>query len=280
MVFSNQDNSTEKTELSFMIYNMTGADSYKCHFVKDICYKYDINFCGLQEHFKTIKTTESWFRQEFKEFHTHVLPAYRIPGTDCGRGKGGLVQISDKSLKISKKIIAFKSKRIQAQILNFKNCKILWINCYFPCDPQNSSADHSELIETLSELENIVISNDDCEAAISGDLNFDTRRDNTFTRTVRNFMAKMNLNSAWESFPPDYTHIHTDGHSTSIIDHFLLSKNLMKMLVSCEVIHRGDNLSRHSPVILKINLSESVKKETPSSNSPRRVPAWNSAKRF
>ena len=60
---------------NFMIYNMTGADSYKCQFVNEICYENDVNFCGLQEHFKTVKTTDSWFKKEFQDFHTRVFPA-------------------------------------------------------------------------------------------------------------------------------------------------------------------------------------------------------------
>ena len=76
---------------NFMIYNMTGADSYKCPFVNEICSENNIDFCGLQEHFKTVKTTDSWFRNEFQEVHTRVVPAYRLPGVDCGRGRGGLV---------------------------------------------------------------------------------------------------------------------------------------------------------------------------------------------
>ena len=38
----------------------------------------------------------------------------------------------------------------------------------------------------------------------------------------RSFVNRLGLQTAWHKFPTDFTHIHTDGHSTSTIDHFIL----------------------------------------------------------
>ena len=127
----------DQSEVSFMTYNMTGADAYKCKFVRDICSEFDIQFCCLQEHFKTAKNTEQWFKMEFRDSHSKITPAHRSPGTDSGRGKGGLVQLITKKIKVKKKKLICKSFRLQAQIISVNNLQLLWINCYFPCDSQN-----------------------------------------------------------------------------------------------------------------------------------------------
>ena len=76
----------------------------------------------------------------------------------------------------------------------------------------------------------------------------------------------------------DYTHTHTDGFSTSVIDHFLMSPNLYEVIDECKAIHRGDNLSRHSPILLKVKVScIEAKTETPTPQSFR-VPVWESAR--
>ena len=104
---------------------MTGADVHKCAWINEICNSTNIDFVSLQEHFKTVKSTEQWFRKQFNDWQNYVIPAFREPGVDCGRGRGGLVQLSSKKINFSKHRIICQSPRIQAQILVFSNIKIL-----------------------------------------------------------------------------------------------------------------------------------------------------------
>ena len=136
-----------------MSYNMTGADSIKCQWTREITNEYDVNFVGIQEHFKTVKTTNSWFSKQFNKYHSFTVPAHRLPGVENGRGRGGLVQLCDKRIDMKRLRIPSKSPRIQAQSLILNNSKILWINTYMPCDPQLQNFDATELIVTLSEVE-------------------------------------------------------------------------------------------------------------------------------
>ena len=176
--------------------------------------------------------------------------AFREPGTDFGRGKGGLVQLSTKEIRVSKQKIPCSSPRIQAQILSFSTIKILWINTYMPCDSQQGNQDNSELINTLSQVENIINENQNCYILWSGDMNWDSSRKTNFSNIFHCFVKKFKLKSAWEKYPTEFSHIHTDGVSTSLIDHFLISFELEHVMDSCEAVHVGDNLSRHSPIIL------------------------------
>ena len=46
-----------------MSYNMHGAETIKCQWIRDISSENNVHFCALQEHFKTVKTTEQWFKK-------------------------------------------------------------------------------------------------------------------------------------------------------------------------------------------------------------------------
>ena len=120
---------------------MTGADTVKCQWVREIACEQDTSFIALQEHFKTVKSTDQWFKKQFSKYHSYVIPAYRLPGVDSGRGIGGLVQLAGKGLALNRARVMSKSPRVQAQILTFQSCKILWINPYMPCNPKSQNFD-------------------------------------------------------------------------------------------------------------------------------------------
>ena len=254
---------------------MTGANTIKAQWIRDTASKFNVNYCALQEHFKTVNSTKQWFRQQFRDYHTFVTQAYRLPGIDTGRGRGGLAQLSTREMSNQRKRVETKSPRLQAQILSFPKCKILWINCYFPCDPQLQHFDDSELVKVLNEIEDMVLSQNECEIVLSGDLNWERCRDNHFTRTVAETMGRLGLTSVWETRDVDYTHIHTDGVHTSVLDHFLVSQKLLPLTEECYAVHTGDNLSRHSPIFLTLNLGKFEKKQDAKQPPPRRLPDWN-----
>ena len=72
----------------------------------------------------------------------------------------------------------------------------------------------------------------------------------------------------------DYTHIHTDFKSTSVLDHFLVSESLLPLVDTCQVLHKGDNLSRHSPILLKLRVGEIPSKKKDNTCRPKK-PAWH-----
>ena len=184
--------------VTFMSYNMTGANTVKCNWVRELATEHEVDYCALQEHFKTVKSTKQWFRKQFGKYHTYVVPAYRLPGVDSGRGRGGLVQLALRDRAVARARLATKSPRLQAQVLTFPTCKILWLNGYMPCDPQLQTFEDTELLATLAEVESLITENNNCEVVWAADLNFDMRRDNHFTRTVASALTRMGLTSVWE----------------------------------------------------------------------------------
>ena len=190
-----------------------------------------------------MKSTDQWFRKQFRHFHNYVIPGHRAPGVDNGRGMGGLVQLALKKIDVKRVRISTKSPRIQAQALSFPTCKVLWLNTYLPCDPQTQHFDDTELLQTLSEVENIIAASGGCEVIWAGDMNWDMSRNNHFTRIVGAAVQRLGLTSVWKDREISHTHVHTDYVSTSTLDHFILSPRLLNLVEECGPVHLGDNLS-------------------------------------
>ena len=89
-------------------------------------------------------------------------------------------------------------------------------------------------------------------------------------------MDKIGLVSLWESHPVDYTHLHTDYKSTSVIDHFMMNKRLLTLVVDCGPIHLGDNRSRNKPIMVKLDLGAIPVKQKVNIRTTKR-PAWYKA---
>ena len=66
----------DRDTVTFMSYNMTGAETVKCQWVRDLAAEYSVNYCALQEHFQTVKTTNQYFQKQFCDYSLYVIPAY------------------------------------------------------------------------------------------------------------------------------------------------------------------------------------------------------------
>ena len=249
--------------VTFLSYNSTGMNTIKAVWIRDLLKVTNSHFVGIQEHFKRTKTVDKFFRDQFDDYNSYVVPAHRDQGQDSGRAKGGLATLSSKQLDVQCKRIMTKTYRIQAQTLHFPNLRILWINVYLPTDPQTQNFNAEELLSVLKEIEDVmdIAEYDDC--IVQGDLNWDMLRQSGFSIVMKNFCQRVGLVSPWNSFQVDYTHIHTDLKSVSKIDHFLVNERLLGHVVDAGPLHLGDNLSRHSPIVMKLDIG----------NIPARLPS-------
>ena len=262
------------TSINFMSYNMTGSDTIKTKWLRDIGKLCDTSFINIQEHFRKSKTISKFFQDEFPTFNSYVIPGYRAPGQDSGRPIAGLAQLSTKSLNIKKTRIKTTSPRIQAQILQLTNTKLLWINAYLPT--HNGEHNLDELNEVLREIENISDNNEFDDIIWGADMNWHKGRDTQHCLTIERVLEKIGLRSVWDKFDCDFTHIHTDNKSVSKIDHFMCNERLFNFIEQCTPIHSGDNSSRHSPIMLKLRVNNIPKSVSVNVNFPRR-PAWYKA---
>ena len=232
----------------------------------------------LQEHFKTTKTLDSFFKREFPTNDSFVLPVHREAFQDSGRAKGGLAQLSCKHLDIRIERISTKNWRIQAQILHINAHKIIWLNCYFPTDPQTLVFDDNELSTVLNDIENVLDNNSFDDCILGGDFNYDSRRTSGYANSVRDFLSKLGIISVWDKFQIDYTHVHTDLKSFAVLDHFFVNQRLLDQIEDAGPIHLGDILSRHSPIMVKLKLNQIITSKTKQSDTPiMRKPSWYKA---
>ena len=254
---------TDKMEVdsaTFMSFNPTGIDNpVKCSWINDICVEYSVDFLSIQEHFKSSKTTDKYFRDKFPNYHSVVVPGHREPGQDTGRARAGLGQLSKKNIAVKRTRISSKHYRVQAQLLHLPATSILWLNTYFPTDPQLvGDYDDSELQACLSEVELILESSTYGGVIWGSDINWDMSRNTKFVRTVSGFLQRMNLVPLWnhhQEISHTFEQVFKNGRvSRSTVDHFLLSPGLLPLVVDCGVIHRGENLSVHAPIWVRLKL--------------------------
>ena len=199
----------EVDSATFMSYNSTGIDnSVKISWLNDICKEYDMDFLSIQEHFKSSKTVDKYFRDKFPSYHSVVVPGHRAPGQDSGRAKAGLTQLSKKNIAVKRDRVASKHYRVQAQVLHLPTGSILWINTYFPTDPQLiGDYDDSELQACLTEVETI-LTGTACSGVVWGsDINWDMSRNTKFARTVSDFFTKAEFSITMESPPGGQSHL-------------------------------------------------------------------------
>ena len=262
--------------LNFMSYNSTGLSAVKSDWICDTMKVCKIDLMQIQEHFKKNKNIDMHFKKNFADSDSYVVPGVRSEGQDSGRAMGGLAQLSAKDLSMRKERVTTSHWRLQAQILHCAGGqRILWLNAYFPTDPRVQNYDDSELLQVLNEIEKVMENCDYDDCCLGGDLKIYVRRDNGFVRAVTRFLDKVGLVSVWEKFPVDFTHVHTDLKSFSILDNFYVNKNLLDQVEDAGPVHCVTNLSRHSPIMMKVKLLE-VQPQKVSKEKPVRArrPAW------
>ena len=99
-------------------------------------------------------------------------------------------------------------------------------------------------------------------------------RNSGFSILMSNFVDRIGLVPLWRHHHADHNHVHADNVSTASLDHFLVNERLL--VEQCCVLHRGDNLSRQSPILLRINAGAIPGRQKESSWLPRK-PAWYKA---
>ena len=79
------------------------------------------------------------------------------------------------------------------------------MNTYFPTDPGGTNFDEEEL---LWEIETVMDKVDFDDILWNGDLNYDKSRNSAFVNTISRFLSRVGLETAWDYFPVDHTHVH------------------------------------------------------------------------
>ncbi|ELT88223.1 hypothetical protein CAPTEDRAFT_192739 [Capitella teleta] len=122
-----------------------------------------------------------------------------------------------------------------------------------PCDGVNASA----FIDVLDEVKMLISMHSECDyVVLGGDFNTDfTRTNSQRVISLGLFMHECNLKNCSLNAPHvDFTYVNDATGARSVIDHFLISENLIPNVVHFSSLHDGDNLSDHCPIKLQLSL--------------------------
>ena len=63
--------------VNFISYNSTGLNTVKSSWIRDLVKVTNSNFVAVQEHFKKTKSVDTFFREQFSDYYSYVIPAVR-----------------------------------------------------------------------------------------------------------------------------------------------------------------------------------------------------------
>ena len=275
-----------KKDLAAVSYNSSGWNKYIANFIYLILVTHSVAICGIQEHW-LLNPNLYKLKENMTDYEVFAIPA--VKSDNCpGRPSSGLAIFFHKQLaKFVSHIKVPDSKRVHAIQVNLSSGSYVFINCYFPTDPQTNNFDETELYNTLQDINFIF---DTCgvnsKYLLMGDLNSDFNRNTSFVHIVENYISDKNMRGAWSNFPCDFTHCQTQTRNNvsniyySTIDHFFTSDNLTGQCVNATPIHLADNKSNHDPIYIKLASVRSSEENVDNTDRVQSVPkpAWNKVK--
>ena len=235
--------------VSVATYNSRGFGDDRRIFLKDIMQEYEIIM--LQEHW-LYDSQLCKLQQINSDFMYHMVSGMDETKDIYGRPYGGCAILWNKSLCNHIKPLSTKSKRFAAVSVKLESCSLCIINVYMPCDKGTCNLDvFSDVLDDISML---LHDNNADMVIIGGDFNCDITRNSPQTQLLNTFMTSVNLLNANRNYDIDYTYLNNHTGSCSVIDHFYVSENIYDCISELNVIHRGDNLSDHEPLVLKVDI--------------------------
>ena len=245
------------TALSF---NTSGWNTLKVNYIKTILISHSISILAVQEHWLLEKNLYK-LENCFENYDVFALPARKSNSQiNKGRPSGGICfMVKNELCSVTKRLHCPNSSRVQGIQITIAGKSYVYINCYFPVDPQNANMDTTELLHILQDIKFIMdLCDDDSYFILTGDLNSDFSRNSVFVNLVKTFLTNNDLETIWNKFNCDYTYSFSkfaNGlHRTyfSVIDHFCLSSELINSCTEASPLYSPDNLSNHVPIILKL----------------------------
>ena len=255
-------------QLAVISNNTSGWSDPKASTLRNVLELHQVSFAFLQEHWQ-LENNLYRIQKHFDDYCVFSLSATKkSEHIHKGRPSGGLSILYKKSLqRYVTHIQVPNSKRVQAIRVSFPHCSYIFINVYFPTDPQRDNFDDQFLFQTLQDIKFILNSYEDIDNFIlCGDFNSDFNRNTRFVNIVQDFMSECDLTSIWDKFEIDFTHcqpLQNGNYSFSKIDHFIVKNVILDKCIEGSVLHLGENLSNHDIIYMKIDcIHQSVQDST------------------
>ena len=246
----------ELTELTICSFNSRGHGLDRRLYLKKLLNSCDIVF--VQEHWY-FDDDICKIVDQIDDVNVIGISAMESRQLLVGRPHGGCAILYRRSLSCTFTPIASKSRRVCAIMMQLNaHTRILLICIYMPCDTSNDHSNLQTFMEVLSEMEYIMDTTDYDHVIVGGDFNTDFSRSSTSLHNapLNEFNDRQCLHSGLNSSMAcvDFTYHNDFTGSKSIVDHFFLSELLFLSINEYRSLDDGDNLSDHSPLLLKLSI--------------------------
>ena len=252
----NIHNTNYMKNITFCSYNVKNYDNVKYEAVKSIfptC-----TFLLVQETWLAEKEFIRRFRNDFPNSECVSSNKMDLNGIGAGRRYGGVGICYHSNVNCKVDNIKTISKSICAQNIAFSDISLLLINVYMPSSDNKDKLE--EYADILHEISSTCLTSATQYIILGGDWNADPIRQDGRTKLFREFLSQENLHNALEldiaNVP--YTYFRPNGPgdlpSTSTIDHFILSPNLINSVIQYETVPLHNNFSDHIPLKMSLNI--------------------------
>ena len=236
---------SRSNKLTVGSYNCEHAGDTRLPFIRRLFKTCD--FLCIQEH-GLFKSQLDWFDKIDNWLAKHGISAMDETKALRGRPHGGVAILWNSTLANNVVPVQCESKRICAVIIQLAgNAKMLLICVYMPCDDRRADGNLNEYIDTLNEIEILCNSAHVNQICIGGDFNTDLNRNTHQTRKLIEFLSEQGYSLCVDDPCSGivYTFCSKGSGARSLIDHFILSDNLMPSFTEYESVDDVDNFSDH-----------------------------------
>lgn len=245
--------------LNLLTWNVTGVMS-SASYLSDILGDGDINVCGISEHWLTVDNM--YFLDSIHSRYDYVGTVSKGIG-QRGHGQGGVAIMWHKRLSPFVVPLDVDDERIVGIQVQANRHYLYIFQVYLPCS-NHSIRDYRQCLLKLFELYNTYSDNGTC--IIMGDFNANVIRC-TLQPRDRDLLQFINdcslcaINLLDTCYGSPYSFVSYDDLCYSMIDYVLLPKEILDLIIHCEIAtDHCLNVSRHKPILfcLDCNIAGSV----------------------
>ena len=240
--------------LAITSYNCKSFGDDKLNVIRKLM-KYS-TFVLLQEHWQ-------YERQFIEKVNANILNVDCIVSSPMdeniprvGRGKGGVAILWNNNFNGKIKKIQCNSKRLCAIEVTLENLKFILVNVYMPTDPGLGNYDILDFKEVLNEITIILLNAGTDNFILGGDWNSDISRDTVQSKAFLSFIREQSLSLCLNNNIANVPFTFHNDNSRSILDHFVVNRELFTSMLKYESLFLVDDFSDHTP--LKLDLSVNV----------------------
>ena len=210
----------------------------------------DCNFLMLQEH---CLHYEHLYKLKAVGTNVEVVGKSSMDGSVplLGRPYGGCAIIYKTNIDYNVNEIKCENNRLCGVHITVGQSDIVILNVYMPCDATGNFYVYESI---LNEVAEISYKYSNSRLILCGDINTDLGRASLHTRTLTQFLDDNSMISCIDIPGADVPYTFIGPYSTSRIDNFLVSKDIVNDICECRIVD-DHNFSDHVPVQLVLNIS-------------------------